>query len=485
MTRPGYAALAAATTLLLVIGVSGAGNASRPPGAGTSIAKTPPSPKRDAAFWEAQARAELDAGNMAAAYAASALALTADPQFGPALVLGGQLAQRRYGLRASLSWFRAALAQDPDNRDALVELAAALGDLGANREMLAVVDHLLAVHPRDRWGWYFRAVMAARAGKYVLARAMLDRVGDALADEPGVMLLTAVLDLDRGAPEKASLGLRRLVARQPGNLAARRLLALALWRAGDAKGAEGALAPLISRVDADSYSLILAADVAERRGDRARSDMLRGRTQVAVRVPAQPLLGAGPAGDIAEALSSNQVDRAVSHAQIWRAAQPGHPAPYLGLGDALAAKANWAGAVAAYRDAANLSFDERTALRLAQALVAIRQEAAARQTLQLYLHQNPQNIAVRLALADLDLGDRRWSQAITQLEILRDRLGNGDASLLARLGWAWHGMQDRRRALLYAQAATRRLPDDPRLRSQMAVIEASARQSAEKPTPRF
>jgi tetratricopeptide (TPR) repeat protein len=192
-----------------------------------------------------------------------------------------------------------------------------------------------------------------------------------------------------------------------------------------------------------------------------------------VRISSQPFQREGPAGAIGEALRAGDFRYAQDLVLAWQRAFPGLPAAHLALGDVHAAQENWAGATKAYRDAANLAFTEATALRLARSLAAMQQMSAAHQALSLYLWQNPQNVVVRLALADLDLEAKNWPRAIVQLEILRDRLGDGDPALLARLGAAWHGAGDDRRAMTYAQAAYQRLPSDPRLRLQLALIAKS------------
>ena len=82
---------------------------------------------QDPAFWSAIGWFQLDVGNMAAAYAAGDRAIAANPRYVPALILAGELAQRRYGLKASLSWFRAALERDPDHLHALAGAAGSGG----------------------------------------------------------------------------------------------------------------------------------------------------------------------------------------------------------------------------------------------------------------------------------------------------------------------------------------------------------------------
>ena len=52
------------------------------------------------------------------------------------------------------------------------------------------------------------------------------------------MLLLTAIDFETGNEEQAAQRLAGLVARQPGNRRARRLLAAAQWRMGDAAGVD-------------------------------------------------------------------------------------------------------------------------------------------------------------------------------------------------------------------------------------------------------
>ncbi|WP_447406196.1 hypothetical protein, partial [Clostridium perfringens] len=87
------------------------------------------------------------AGEIAAATAASARALRLRPGDPVALTLVAQLTRTRYGLVAALPWFEAALKRDAYFYPALVDYAAALGDAGRYRDMLAASRRALAARP--------------------------------------------------------------------------------------------------------------------------------------------------------------------------------------------------------------------------------------------------------------------------------------------------------------------------------------------------
>src|SRR3546814_6376563 len=58
---------------------------------------------------------------------------------------------------------------------ALIEDAATLGDLGRMRAMLAVTRRAIAADPADPRAYYLQAVLAARAGRFDLARVLLQK----------------------------------------------------------------------------------------------------------------------------------------------------------------------------------------------------------------------------------------------------------------------------------------------------------------------
>ena len=85
------------------------------------------------------------------------------------------------------------------------------------------------------------------------------------------MLRSAVVELELGGEAVAATWADRLLADQPGNFTARRILAAATWADGDADGAIEALLPIVDRTDADSWSLLLAARAASELGRRGEA----------------------------------------------------------------------------------------------------------------------------------------------------------------------------------------------------------------------
>ena len=383
-----------------------------------------------------------DAGPAAVAAVDRALAVDrrSEPWERPAaLLLKGRLVRDQYGLAAALPWFDRALALDRADAAALIERAATLGDLGRARDSLAASRAAIAAGGFDGAAFYLQAVIAARARNYPLARTLIERGGDALDELPGAMLLAGAVELATGNVEQAIERLRRLVAAQPGNVQARRLLAAAQWRVGDWAATADTLTPVADAPDADTYSLALMGRAREALGDRAGAALYLDRA-------------ARPRGRGAPELAA-ALQRA--------AADPGAADAQLAAGDALAADGRFGEAVGAFTRAANIAFTEPAALRMVEALRRAGRAPAARQVLALFLAQNPRSLAGRLAEADMALGAGRFDRAGDLLDGVQRRVGGSDVAVLVALAWARSNGGALDRGLAAAWAARRLAPASP------------------------
>lgn len=433
----------------------------------------------DAAAWTALARTRRAAADLRGAIVASERAVAIDPRSTQALLLRGQLVRDQYGLVAALPWFESAIARDPGNHDALIEYAATLGEVGRTRHMLAAARRATQVRGGSPQALYLQATLAARAGKFDLARDILDHMNGAMDDVPGVMLLKGALDLRQGDEEQAILRLRELLARQPMNLSARRLLAAAYARSDASRNAITALTPILRRSDADGYSLTLAARAFERIGDRVRAAPLLDRAAFPARGPAAAFApddglstlrndatraGAGPIAEIGlirGLIATGDAVAALDRARIVAAANPGVPAAQMLLGDAWMLANRPTNAIDPYTRAVQMRFDEPTTLKLVEALDRAGRRADAARTLTLFLSQNPGNIAALRLSANWQIAGGEDAAAIVTLEELRLRLGDRDAALLAALALANVGAGDGARALEYGTAAYALQPQNP------------------------
>lgn len=415
-------------------------------------------------------RIRFDAGDVSGADVAVRRALAIDPANLDAIVLAGEVVRSRYGLRAALPWFARALERDAYHYPALIEYAATAGDLGQVGVMLEASRRALAARPDSPHALYLQAVLAARAGRYELARTLLARVGDAGLNMPGAVLLTGLIAYAQGGYEQAVVSFREVVGRQPMNLVARRLLGASLLRSGDARGALEALRPMGVRADADSYTLTLVGRAFEATGERdwaarfldraARAGVSDPTPFASDDVPAvlanavakQPNDPALAVSYVRSLLDAGDGPAARQRAVAIASASPGAPEAQLLAGDALAATGQYGAALARYRQAADLRFDTPVLLRLMEAAERAGQRKQGAEALALFLSQNPQSVTARRLLANLQLAARDWEAAADTLEGVRAAVGNRDALLLAQLGHAYTGAGDPATGLVYARA---------------------------------
>lgn len=430
----------------------------------------------DAPAWRDLARIRFDSGDVlgATAAAARALALTrTDPDL---LVLEGEIVRRRYGLAAALPWFRAALSLDAYHVPALLGAAATLGDMGRYGEMLEATRRALAAKPGEPQALYLEGVMAARAGRPELARAILTHANGALDHVPGGLLLGGMLDYEAGHLEQAIGRWRELVGVQPYNIVARRLLALALLRSADPRGALDMVRPMAQRADADAYTLSLAARAFEASGGRSMAAQSLDRAAAPALPGTAPFGSDDDASALQQAVAANPTDptkvmelvrsliqagrtgAALSLARALADEGPGAPEAWRLVGDVQVAGGHSADAATAYARAADLSFDEPTMLRLVGALAASGQRLPAARALALYLAQNPASVAAGRMAAGLQVQAGDWDHAIATLERLRAAIGDRDADLLTELSVAYLGAGDAAAARAFGQAAYRLQP---------------------------
>ncbi len=451
---------------------------------------------RNAAAWADLGAIRRQAGDIGGAIEAAVRATAIDPADTRAILLRGVLVRGQFGPAASLPWAEAALKRDPENVDALADYAATLGDLGRYTDMLAATRRAIAADPGDPRAYYLQAVLAARAHRFDLSRALLAKTG--MGDVPGALLLGGLLDYRDGADQQAIDQWRGLISRQPYNLTARRLLGAALLRSGDEEGALRFLLPAALRADADSYTLTLTARAYEALGDREAAGRYLDRAAAPERgtpgafsadaglalldaaaadSPSDPQIAVNYIGGLIEA---GRMDDALARAQRLARAAPGVPAAQLLSGDMLAVTDHAEAAAAAYARAADLRFDEPTALKLIAALDKTAQRAEAARTLGLYLSQNPQSVPARRLTAEWQLAAGDWDAAVETLEGLRAAVGERDAVLLAELSSAYLGAGDVGAAVPFAAAAHRLQPLNPAIADAYgwALFKAGKRDAA-------
>ena len=232
----------------------------------------------DADLWVDIARLRYRGGEQAQAVDAAMRAIELGPDNPEALLLRGQLARDSEGMAAALPFFERALSKQPDNLDLLADYSATLAELGRARESLAAARKVIAIDPGYVRAYFIQSVIAARGGKFGLARKLLMRSGDFGRDVPAGILLGGVIDLEQGNYASAAQAFDRLHRLQPENRQVRELLARALSLGGNDR-------ELLHRFDAEArlvsaspYLRTVVARAHEANGARDQAAALIDRT---------------------------------------------------------------------------------------------------------------------------------------------------------------------------------------------------------------
>lgn len=423
-----------------------------------------------APLWVDIGRLRYIGGEQVQAIEAVDRALAFDPQDVRALEFRGQLVRDQFGLVAALPWFERALKLASEDVSVLGEYAATLGELGRAKEMLVITRRMLEIEPGNPRAYFLQAVLAARAGKPELARALMNRTKGKLRNMPAAILLEGALDFMVGNTAQAIEALDRLVRMQPGNERARLLLAAAMMDAGQYRGVIQTFADASARGDAPVYLLMQVGRAHELLGDRAAAAPLLDRAARLTDRPIHPILQEEPLGVLAarwrdsstaatgvpyirKLLDSGALAEAESVAERLRAAYPGSHAANSLAGDVQLVRLQAAAAVQRYEWAARVRLDEGLLMRLTDGYGQSGRAAEAFPAIEGYLAGHPQSrTAIRLAasLAGLQ-GD--WERARLLLEHLIVTGDERDAHLLADLAFARMKAGDDAAAIAAAERA--------------------------------
>lgn len=392
----------------------------------------------DATLWVDIARLRFSGGEQAQAIEASAHAVQLDPRNARALELRGMLVREQYGLFAALPWFEAGLKAKPDDSSLLGEYAATLGDMGQYRAMLVVCRKLSEVDPGNPRAFYLQAVLAARAGKVDLARAILFKTGTRLKDMPAAVLLNGVLEYRAGNGNLAVEYFDRLLRMQPDNAQVQALLARALAQQGQHRQLLQAFDKVARQGWASPYMLEVVGRSWGAAGAAARGQPYLARARDMQTMPFAPIAADLPLGALAlrynegpnfatnaapyvrGLLSAGQGAQALAIAVRLRDANPGASEAHLLSGDVRMVMGDAKGALGDYGQAAGIRFTEPVLRRLDAALRAAGRAGDADAMTARYLAQNPNSLTAMLLLSAADAqAGRPGSFGIS--EVLRDR----------------------------------------------------------------
>ena len=386
----------------------------------------------DPELWVEIGRLRYRGGQHVLAIAAADHAIALGPQNVRALEFRGQLIRDRYGLLPALPWFEAALVHAPDDVSVLTDYAATLGELGRASEMLTVTRRILQLDAGNPRAYYLQAVLAARAGRYELARGLLARTRNKLEDLPGPLLLQALLELGAGNTKVASELCEQFLDQQPDNIRARELLARTLYVSGQNRYLTIRFRDDIARKNASPYILTTVARGFEALGDRAEAgrllDLAAKPQRAALHVVAQGT-------QIGALMAQGRSDEALASAERQRDAQPGTYASQALAGDVQLALGNARAAQERYVAAAQIRMSQELLVRRLEAYAAAGDPQGAAQMVRAWLIENPgDRVALRLE-ADMALREGDGGRALAILDYLRRSGAEQDVKLLSDLSF--------------------------------------------------
>ncbi len=433
---------------------------------------------KDPLLWVEIGRLRYVGGEQLQAIDAAHNALVADPQNPRALEFQAELTRDAFGYAAALPLYEQALEQAPGDTALLSGYAAALGEAGRSADMLTVSRRLIA-RSGDPHGFFFQAVLAARAGDLELARAMLNRTGGKLADTPAGQLVAGVLELEAGNANAAIRALTPLADAQPANQRVQLLLARALYEAGEYGQLYARYGDLALRSDASPYLLTVLARALEDQGNRAAAAPLLDRAAAASLAPLLPIAGgegpnafagranAAPASlgavvpYVRSLLAAGDVAGARRVAGRFVELRPGSSDAQGLLGDVELIAGNGGAALDHYLLSSKVRFPDQLLLRIGVAFERQGRGAMAQPLVVQYLGAFPgSRLAARIAANQAALlGD--WATTRALLENLRLRGGNRDFRLLADLSFARMKSGDLAGALEAAQRSWVLQPASP------------------------
>lgn len=420
----------------------------------------------DGQLWVDIGRLRYAGGEQVQAVEAADHALALAPNDPRVLEFRGQLIRDQFGLSAALPWFEAGLKQRPDDLPLLGEYAATLGELGRAKDMLSATRRMLSIEPGNVRALYLQAVLAARAGKMDLARALLLRTGDRIAGMPAAMLLRGVLELEAGNPNLAIDVLDRLVRMQPANGPARLLLARAAATAGDRAQL---FAAFPDETATSPYLLTLQARAQEEFGKR---DLAASLLTAAAKDRAEP----GPVGERQDvgilaadwAMTPGRIGAGVPYvrklvvggnlslagevAERLRAANAGSADAQAVSGDVRLLQGDPAGALERYRIAARVRMTADLVGRSALALDRLGRRGEADQLVEAHLAASPTDRHLGRLAAQRAARRGDWARSRALLEYLA-LAGGRDPALLGELAQTRAHTGDRTGAEQAAAAA--------------------------------
>ena len=442
------------------------------PAAGHAFDQALAAGPNDALLWVDIGRMRYRGGEQRQAIEASINALQLAADNPRVLEFRGQLVRDAQGFRAALPFFAKGLKHAPGDLSLMGEYAATLGELGRARQMLAITRKMIEADPKSSRAFFLQAVLAARAGKYHLAKMLFWRTDEDFRETAAAELLGGILELKAGNTATAIDYLERLYRLQPDNPRAETLLARALWEAGRNREVVERFGAQALRADASPYLTMLIGRALEAQGDRAEAAIYLDRAAQVPRIAHAlvsedlplDLLKARWAVDpgnadvtvpyVRQLIADRRFAEAsdVAEGQLTRFG--GSAQAQMLAGDAKFAAGDFPAAMSRYSISAQIRLSKPLLRRMVLSYQALGQSDRSRRLLLYYAVQHPRDGEVAGLLADNAMARQDWHRAKLLLDCAL-RLGGGerDPRLLVQRSIAELGIGDRNAARIDAGKA--------------------------------
>lgn len=349
-----------------------------------------------------QARIKADSGDVDGALAAVERIVTRAPQDHEAWQLQGDLLA--YGKRdfpAALAAYRQAVSVKPNyvpaHAAALTLLLGGAGTLDEAKTQLEALTRVAPGHPQTR---YFEASVALREGQLDRAQELAQNLLRVAPTNPRILQLSGAVEFQRGSFGQAESLLAKTVQLAPGNVVARRLLALTYLRTARPASALEALQPLLDHSRPDPSALSLAGQAHLQAGD-----LVKAEASFALAAKINPADTRNRTALAISRVAKGETEAGISDLRGLAEDDKGTTAD-LPLISALVRKKDYAGALKAIDALERKIADSPVPANLRARVLAIQGNAAgARKEFERALQKNAAFYPAVAALAAMDLAD--------------------------------------------------------------------------------